>query len=95
MGLYKKKPVTVNAKQWFKHGDHYKVMPYGESTVDHMPAYEKCGYIDTLEGTMHVIPGDWIITGIKGEHYICKDDIFEATYDEMEEPNGSKRRSKK
>jgi len=39
------------------------------------------GWIDTLEGGHIVCPGDWIITGIAGENYPCKPDIFEATYD--------------
>lgn len=39
------------------------------------------GWIDTLEGGHVVCPGDWIITGIKGEYYPCKPDIFEATYE--------------
>lgn len=34
----------------------------------------------TLEGTMTGNPGDWLITGVKGEKYFCKDDIFRATY---------------
>ncbi|MGH8749678.1 MAG: hypothetical protein ACREU5_11300 [Burkholderiales bacterium] len=37
--------------------------------------------IDTLEGPLHASPGDWIITGIKGERYPCKPDIFAATYE--------------
>lgn len=37
--------------------------------------------IETLEGTMHADPGDWIITGVKGERYPCKPDIFAQTYD--------------
>jgi hypothetical protein len=37
--------------------------------------------IDTLEGTMRAMVGDWIIRGVQGEHYPCKPDIFEATYD--------------
>ena len=37
-------------------------------------------YIDTLEGKMHASPGDWIITGVSGEQYPCKPDIFEKTY---------------
>ena len=41
------------------------------------------GWIDTLEGGHIVCPGDWIITGVKGEHYPCKPDIFEATYQEV------------
>lgn len=42
------------------------------------------GWIDTLEGGHIVCPGDWIITGIKGEYYPCKPDIFEQTYEEVE-----------
>lgn len=40
------------------------------------------GWVDTLEGGHIVCPGDYIITGIKGENYPCKPDIFEATYEE-------------
>lgn len=36
--------------------------------------------IVTLEGPLHASPGDWIITGIKGEQYPCKPDVFEKTY---------------
>ncbi len=43
------------------------------------------GWIDTLEGGHIVCPGDYIITGIKGEHYPCKQDIFEASYEKVEE----------
>ena len=39
------------------------------------------GWIDTLEGGHIVCPGDWIITGIAGEKYPCKPDIFSATYE--------------
>lgn len=37
--------------------------------------------IPTLEGIMHADIGDWIITGIKGEQYPCKPDVFEQTYE--------------
>ena len=40
--------------------------------------------IETLEGTMRAEVGDWIITGVKGERYPCKPDIFAATYDEVQ-----------
>lgn len=43
------------------------------------------GWVDTLEGGHIVCPGDFIITGIKGEHYPCKPDIFAATYEMVEE----------
>lgn len=39
------------------------------------------GYIDTLEGGHTVCPGDFIITGVQGERYPCKPDIFAATYE--------------
>jgi len=40
--------------------------------------------IETLEGIMTANPGDFIITGVKGEVYPCKPDIFWLTY----EPEG-------
>lgn len=40
--------------------------------------------IHTLEGDHHASVGDYIITGVKGEQYPCKPDIFEATYEEIE-----------
>ena len=44
----------------------------------------KHGWIDTLEGGHIVCPGDWIITGVRGEHYPCKPDIFDMTYERVE-----------
>lgn len=41
--------------------------------------------IETLEGIMVGEPGDWLITGVKGEKYPCKHDIFEMTYELVEE----------
>lgn len=40
--------------------------------------------IDTLEGEMRADYGDWIIRGVKGEIYPCKDDIFRMTYEAVE-----------
>ena len=37
--------------------------------------------IETLEGVMIGEVGDWLITGVKGEMYPCKPDIFEMTYE--------------
>ena len=47
-------------------------------------------HIHTLEGLMIVRDGDWIITGIKGEHYPCKPDIFEATYEPVRTNTGDR-----
>jgi hypothetical protein len=76
---YRKKPVVIEAVQWFKPGDHPDVLSNRECCV-----HDDGGLIHTLEGDMHVTPGDWIITGVKGEVYPCKPDIFEATYEEAE-----------
>lgn len=45
--------------------------------------------IETLEGTMHASVGDYIITGVRGEQYPCKPDIFEQTYEPADTPNTS------
>jgi hypothetical protein len=77
---YRKKPIIIEATQWFKHGDHPKVEVYLAGPGDIV-----FGSILTLEGGHIVTPGDFIITGIKGEHYPCKPDIFHATYEKVEE----------
>ena len=40
--------------------------------------------IHTLEGDMKADIGDWIITGLRGEQYPCKPDIFEQSYERVE-----------
>lgn len=80
MALFRKKPVVIEATQWFKMGDHPEVLlepldPITGYVVGHH------GWVQTLEGGHIVTPGDWIITGVHGEHYPCKPDIFEKTYE--------------
>lgn len=119
---FRKKPVVVEATQWFKNGDHpldYTadhtgfqngrsvsvpaehrrannwegdvVRYYRTPDLDGQTVCKHCrdimhnhGWIDTLEGGHIVCPGDVIITGVKGEHYPCKPDIFEQTYERMD-----------
>lgn len=82
---FRKKPVEIEAVQWFKDGDHPKVAPlsrYNDVAPQiKEPERGKMGWVDTLESGHVVTPGDWIITGVKGENYPCKPDIFAATYD--------------
>ena len=81
MAQYRKKPVVIEATQWFKMGDHPAVVtPPKFPSVDEA-MLNTCGWIKTLEGGHIVTPGDWIITGVQGEHYPCKPDIFEMTYE--------------
>lgn len=75
---FRKKPVVIEATQWFKDGDHPAVI---RKTALNRHADDGIPWVPTLEGGHIVTPGDWIITGIKGEHYPCKPDIFEATYE--------------
>lgn len=85
---FRKKPVVIEATQWFKMGDHpmvYEVMGNAKEVGNWIVMTPTgCYEIKTLEGRMTVSEGDWIITGIKGEHYPCKPDIFEATYERVE-----------
>jgi hypothetical protein len=77
MSKWRKKPIVIEATQWFKDGDHSAVQgPFNFQTGE-SPKF----FISTLEGPMRVTHGDWIITGIDGEVYPCKPDIFEATYE--------------
>ncbi len=108
---YRKKPIVIEATQWFESGDHPednretftgsdgkpflgegKVVRYYRTPV--LDGQQECvcsrimhdhGWIDTLEGGHTVCPGDWIITGVKGEYYPCKPDVFEMTYNIVEE----------
>lgn len=85
MAKFRKKPVVIEAVQWKGGKDNLQEVEsfagksffcwhYNRDTVS----------IDTLEGTMSVKPGDWIIRGVKGEFYPCKPDIFNATYEVVE-----------
>ena len=90
MRSYTKKPVTVEAITFDELVQHGR--QNGANIVDGMPwsftykgwpiSHERddCYLIPTLEGTHNMTPTDMQITGIKGEIYPCKRDIFELTY---------------
>lgn len=106
MHYFTKKPIQVEAHQWFKNGDHPGDQFFSDCPTEgkivrcflnpEIPGSTLCrhcqnamrlhGWIDTLEGGHIVCPGDWIITGVNGEHYPCKPDIFERTYDPVPRP---------
>jgi hypothetical protein len=50
------------------------------------------GWIDTNEGGHIVCPGDFVITGVKGEVYPCKPDIFALTYEAVDGPESNEAR---
>jgi len=93
MGKYVKKPIPIEANQWFKAGDHPNVKARGNVPECFNNKCEKCGFhtedhgdiktLEGLDGAQEVCPGDWIITGVRGENYPCKPDIFAETYDQV------------
>jgi hypothetical protein len=84
---FRKLPVVIDAIQW---DGTIKTLIQIEEWIsdgcqaDYTKEYPTC-IIPTLEGDMTANLGDWIIKGVKGECYPCKSDIFEATYERVEE----------
>lgn len=85
MARFRKKPIEVDAVQVTKEFLSSKPVSEEYSTVDGATftmTYSEAGVaIETLEGTMVADIGNWILTGVKGEKYPCRDDIFRETYD--------------
>jgi hypothetical protein len=94
MGKYRKKPVVIEAitfEEFIEYGKNN-----GGNIVNGMPwHFEYKGHpvthesderylILTLEGTMDFTPNDMLITGIHGEIYPCKLDIFAQSYEVVE-----------
>jgi hypothetical protein len=92
MPQFRKKPVVINAVLFdWKDGEgipdisgvkyeKWSMVKVGHDMSKNAPHVETA-YIETLEGKLHVSRGDWIITGVQGERYPCKPDIFAATYE--------------
>lgn len=83
MARYRKKPVVIEATQWWPGSEVEGVVFPDPNPTDNpnLAGARSEPAILTLEGPLRVSPGDWIITGVKGERYPCKPDIFEATYE--------------
>ena len=90
MAKYRKKPVVIEAEQFRipEANGQPAVVDIGTAMFMEWPIkQDDKGYyltIPTLEGDHRADYGDWIITGVKGEKYPCKPDIFEATYEKAE-----------
>ena len=74
MKTYIKKPVTVQVVQWFPG----IIIPEVNESIDNQSAR-----VETNHGEVLVLPGDWIIEGLDGELYPCKDKVFQATYEPL------------
>lgn len=94
---YRKKPVVIEAFQitvetrnsncdwpeWLHRAWQKEVKETGAL----YPMYERPDdlAIVTLEGLQRVTMNDYIIQGVMGEIYPCKPDIFELTYEAVED----------
>jgi hypothetical protein len=76
---FTKKPVKVKAIQW--DGTNYDAIC--QFVMHPIPRNVQNAqiFISTLEGEMCADSGDWIVRGVKGEHYPVKPDIFAVTYE--------------
>lgn len=85
MGFYKKKPVVIEAKV-FTDETATAVADWvgSNATLERMPDHSWQLVIHTLEGDMVANEGDYIIKGVKGEFYPCKEEIFLETYEPAE-----------
>lgn len=90
---FRKKPVVIEAvrvskhmglePQWFADAvTNRAVITHGMGKFGEDRVYVE---IDTLEGRMLGNEGDWIIKGVQGELYPCRNDIFAATYEAVAE----------
>jgi hypothetical protein len=86
MPKFRKKPVEIEAWLWDESKTTFaEIGCTSMSSEGHSshPDLLRSLRIETLEGTMRVEKGDYIIKGVKGEFYPCKPDIFEMTYDRV------------
>lgn len=80
---YRKKPVEIEAIQ-LTQDNMIEVLTFCNHENIIASSEGSSISIKTLEGTMVGNIGDYIIKGVAGEFYPCKPDIFEATYDKIE-----------
>ena len=94
MAKYRKKPVVIEAIQWTGHNvSEIQEFAKGAALWENDLVGRSYGsewqstilYINTLEGKMKAKFGDYIIQGVNGEIYPCKPDIFEKTYELVNE----------
>lgn len=80
---FRKKPVVIEAMRFMGPFSLDEMREaWGESFTSRM-RYSEFGIlaVDTLEGRMYPVVGDWIIRGVRGEFYSCRPEIFEETHE--------------
>lgn len=82
---FRKKPVVIEAVRFDSGLKYQEVMDFCGDKLSVFGGPMHSVIIHTLEGDMQAVAGDWIIKGVKGEFYPCKPDIFEMTYEKVED----------
>lgn len=87
MKNYRKKPVVIQAEQYFldKEIEHVKKLDKPIKVGDVTFVAEIKTLEDTENSTHYVRETDYIIIGVEGEVYSCREDIFNKTYELVEE----------
>ena len=78
-----RKTATIQAEQFdgsLNQITKYKVHIVGPTTFDDKTFF----LLPTKEGNMSIDVGDWIATGVDGEHLVIAPDIFERTYERVD-----------
>ena len=86
MAKYRKKPVVIEAEQFFYDGPRINAVFYPSVSEDGT-TYIGDAYVVTVhEQRCYIQNGDWILPEPDGIHfYPCKPDIFSNTYEPVEE----------
>ena len=82
---FKKRPVVIEAVQLTKDNANELALWCGATLTIMNRSNFFYVVIPTLEGSMCAHQNDWIIKGIKDEFYPCKPDIFELTYEKVDD----------
>jgi hypothetical protein len=80
---FRKRPVTIEAMQLTDATSVLDIEEWINSPTTGYNTNPPTIWIDTLEGRMTAYAGDWIIKGVNGEFYPCKNEIFIKTYQEV------------
>jgi len=84
MSFYMKKPIPIEAYQITVENAE-ELAAWSNSVVTKRPDGTISGMmVLTLEGAMTGSVGDYLIRGVRGEHYFCAKSIFEETYEKVE-----------
>jgi len=83
MAKYVKKPIPITAIQWT--GENHIELAEFTNGKCKFTVGEPSIVIPTLEGDMKANAGDYIVRGVEGEFYPCRQDIFEKTYEKISE----------